>query len=448
MNRVLLIIGLLLGAVGVNAQNNNAPECINKYGADSVETQKNLSMFNQYFQEKKYVEAFPYWYYLFVNAPCVQKRVTFNGPYIIKKVLREEQYQPRFKGLVDTLILVHYKRIELWGDEGYVLGKLADDMAKLSPSQRDEALGIFHKSLEITGNDTRYDVPKDYVYAAVKQYTKKQLSMDSLVMILDEVSPIVDYNISKYTAPGRSKKDSLTGLKWLDTQDDLIKMLKPHLSCETIVELRGPDFNENKENLPWLVSTVKLLERGGCEDSELYFNASESLYKLDPSADAALALGKAFKKSKQYSKSLDYLGKAAEVAQGQEAYEIYILMAETAKSADRFSSVRTYAKSALAINPNSGVAYELIGDAYYASASSCGSGDLGTSGVYLVAYDKYAKAKSVDPSLADDLQRKLSICASRFPDRETAFFKGVNDGDSYTVGCWINETTVVRTTGG
>ena len=95
MKKYLLII--LMAFVGFTAmaqdeddnggENTVAPACVNKWGNDSVETAKQLSLFNQYYQEKKYVEAFPYWEYLFINAPCIQKRIMYAGPFIIKKVL-------------------------------------------------------------------------------------------------------------------------------------------------------------------------------------------------------------------------------------------------------------------------------------------------------------------------------------------------------------------------
>ncbi len=110
-----------------DGEDDSPSACQNKWGSDSVTTAKKLSLFNQYYQEKKYVEAFPYWKYLFENAPCIQKRITYSGPYIIKKALREEEYKSRFKGLVDTLLLCHDKRIEFFGQEVYVLGKKADD---------------------------------------------------------------------------------------------------------------------------------------------------------------------------------------------------------------------------------------------------------------------------------------------------------------------------------
>lgn len=422
--------------------------CDNKWGKDSVETAKQLSLFNQYYQEKKYVESFPYWKYLFENAPCIQKRITYTGPYIIKKVLREDAYKSRFGGLVDTLLLVHDMRIAFFGKEGYVLGKKADDMAKLAPTRRAEALEIFNKSITLQGNSTAYDVPQDYIYAGIKELKKKNLSMDSLFMILDQVTPIIDANIAKYTVSGLSAKDSATGLKWVKTQDGIIGMMKPYLDCDQLRDLKEPAYTANKDNVMWLKSTVKLLDRGGCESKPFYLQCSEALFGLEPSSDAALSLAKAFGKQGDDAKAVSYYTKAADLAPDNNAkYDIWIKLAKTAKNNSQFSTVRDYARKALAINPNSGEAYILIGDAYAASASSCGTGDLGRGGVYLVAVDKYAKAKSVDASVAGDAQEKINKYSAYFPNKEDAFFKGINAGDSYRVGCWIGESTTVRVGG-
>ena len=58
------------------------------------------------------------------------------------------------------------------------------------------------------------------------------------------------------------------------------------------------------------------------------------------------------------------------------------------------------------------------------------------------------KARSVDGSVASEANSKIANMSGSFPDKETAFFKGVTVGSSYTVGCWIGESTTVRFNGG
>jgi len=53
-------------------------------------------------------------------------------------------------------------------------------------------------------------------------------------------------------------------------------------------------------------------------------------------------------------------------------------------------------------------------------------------------------AKKVDPELTDAAQKRIATWSKYFPSSEIIFFHDLNVGDSYTVGCWINETTKVR----
>ena len=82
---------------------------------------------------------------------------------------------------------------------------------------------------------------------------------------------------------------------------------------------------------------------------------------------------------------------------------------------------------------------------YATSAKECGDNDLTNRVAYWAAVDKYYKAKSVDPSVEDLANTKINTFSQYFPAHETIFFYDLKKGDSYTVGCWINETTTVRT---
>ncbi len=58
--------------------------------------------------------------------------------------------------------------------------------------------------------------------------------------------------------------------------------------------------------------------------------------------------------------------------------------------------------------------------------------------------DKYAKAKSVDPSLSDEATKKINDYSGQYPNNEEVFFRDMKDGDSFEVKGCINEYTIVR----
>ena len=80
----------------------------------------------------------------------------------------------------------------------------------------------------------------------------------------------------------------------------------------------------------------------------------------------------------------------------------------------------------------------------YAASNSCGANEFENKAVYWLAIDVYKKAKSIDASLTAMVANKIASYSKRYPDKETAFFHGYQNGQNYTVGCWINRTTTIR----
>lgn len=411
--------------------------CDNKYGSDSAETVKNLTLFGQYFQAKDYDAAFPYWYYLFVNAPCVQKNITANGPYLIKLQLVKPENKARMSGLIDTIMLCHQMRIKMYGEEGYVKGKWANDISSLKPSKRAEALKMFAESVALEGNNSDDAIPTYYLNAAVKEFDKNNLSFDSLVMIYDQMSEIVKFNIA----------ENNTKLKnWQTAEENINKLMLPYLDCDKIEALKKKEIAANPNDAEKLTKILKLLEIRNCSEKDFYLEVSEALYKAQPSAESAYALAKAFKGKGQYSKAYSYFEKSADgLSSADDKAEAYYNLALLSLNNKQLSTSRNYARKALDIKPNMGKAYIIIGDAYASSSAACTEDKLGGKSVFWAAVDKYQRAKQVDPSVEETANEKINKFSAYFPDQETAFFNGINDGTSFTVGCWIGESTIVRT---
>ncbi|MBR9861641.1 tetratricopeptide repeat protein [bacterium] len=411
--------------------------CENIYGEDSVQTIRDLSMFNQYYQEKNWEKTLPYWKALFENSPCIKKRITYNGPYIIKKCLITGNYDERKAGLIDTILLCYEKRLELFGENCAVRLKYATDIASLQPSRRAEALDMYYTALEECGNSTPYNIPRPFMLTAQKAHEREALSLDSLFMAFEMINDIIDYNIN---ANG-PKVD-----KWKSAQEDVTKIMLPYLDCDKLVELKKPLFDDKKTDLSYLKSTLYVMSKGNCSGSDFYIELSEQYYSLEPSTDAAMMLARAFLKRDNYTKAEKYYKEAISGLEGTELHDAYIRLAQLSIQNSKLSQARDYARKALEVNPNSGDAYILIGDAYAATRGCSGScAELGGREVYWAAVDKYYKAKQVDPSVADKANEKISKYSQYFPDKEKAFFCGLIDGQSYSVGCWIGETTTIRT---
>ena len=111
-----------------------------------------------------------------------------------------------------------------------------------------------------------------------------------------------------------------------------------------------------------------------------------------------------------------------------------------------YETAKKYALKSAELNPESGYPYLLLGNIYAAGNKTCGEKEFEHKAIYWAAVDQFIKAKQVDPELTDEANNFIEAYSPHFPNQEDAFFEGYNNGDTYTIGCWINETTTVRTT--
>ena len=84
-----------------------------------------------------------------------------------------------------------------------------------------------------------------------------------------------------------------------------------------------------------------------------------------------------------------------------------------------------------------------LGHIYISGAANCSS-DFEKTTVYWVAVDAFKQAL-LDPETKDRASKSIYTYSKYFPTKETCFFNGITSDDNYTVGCWIGQTTVART---
>jgi len=111
-----------------------------------------------------------------------------------------------------------------------------------------------------------------------------------------------------------------------------------------------------------------------------------------------------------------------------------------------FPAARQYARKSAELDPSSGEPLMIIGKLYASSGPLCGPGTGWDSQVVTwVAIDKFEQAKRVDPSVADEANDWIRRYRKYMPTKEDIFFRQLKAGQSYTVPCWIQERTKIRT---
>ena len=162
----------------------------------------------------------------------------------------------------------------------------------------------------------------------------------------------------------------------------------------------------------FLKKITTLLSDQNCEDTKLFADASENLYQLEPSSQAAYNLARLFYKKADIEKSIVYYREAIDNATVDEdedkaKYNYELGLIQFSKY-DNKQLARTYALSAIESMPEWGEPYILIGNLYASSSSVCGENDFEKTTIFWAAVDKFQKAKALDPEVNGEAAELIS----------------------------------------
>lgn len=345
--------------------------------------------------------------------------------------------------MLDTLFWIYDQRIEHFGraagKEGYILGRKGSDMIKYRSKDPKGAFEVLQKSLELQANEMEAGASIYLYKAAYDMYRADLAEKEMLFDLYDQLGSAVDYNIANQT-DARMISAFETALANID------KMVGSIANCEELIAIFGAQYEANPNDIDLLHKIVKLLSKQGCDESDLYQKAAVGIHKANPTPASAYDIAMSFYKKKNYSEALSFYKEAASGSQDSDLqFKSYKYGANCLLQLGQAQSAKGYAMKMLSIDPNSGDAYMIIGNAYVQGRKDCGGNECEGRAAYWAAVDKYAKAKSVDPSVADEAQKLINSYSAQFPKKEDCFFHGINEGTTYTFDCWIGETTTVRT---
>ena len=335
-------------------------------------------------------------------------------------------------------MLIYDRRIEYFGQEGYVLGRKGIDLIKYDKSREMEGYEYLKKSVTFEKSKTEPAVYVTYVMTSISLANAGEIECDNVVNNFAEVSNYLGQDMVK------NPNDS----KLITVKENIEDMFAKSecSSCENLVALFDPQFNENKDNIDFLKNSTYLLSKKDCEGEQFFARAAEQLYLLEPSADAAHNLAKLFLTKKEYIKSSDYFLKAVELeedAKTQASY-YYSLASIELTEFKNYPKAKGYALKAIEYNKSWGEPYILIGNIYAASSNDFGESEFEQSTVFWAAVDMFKKAKEIEPELAAKADEQINKYSIYYPSQEEIFFHGYDIGEQYEIKGWINETTIVR----
>jgi len=431
---VLISIAIIFSSSNLSAQP--------KYGNDSVRCIRNLSLYKEFEKQNNYTDALPPWRRVFVDCPRSHKNIYIDGAKMYNYLIAKEKDPEKRDKLVDTLMMIYDQRIQYFDEKGNVLGRKGVDYLKYRRRNGVDAIktgyDILTESIKLRNEKSSGAILSTHFNAGTQLFGAGAISNEEVIQNYTTTINIIEANLKK--KPDDKRMNSC--------KDGVENMFEKSgaATCEAIISIFTPRYEANPEDIDLIKKIIGFLSKTGCEDSDLFFNTSESLYSLEPSADAAYNLAKMALSKKDFDKVSKYYLEAI----GLETDNVvksryYVELGDiTFREFKDLQLARNYAFNAINANESNGHAYILVGH-IYRTIESCGENDIEEKALYWASVDMYQKAKAVDPELSEEVDEYISVVTPHFPDDEILFFYNLEQGQSYVIDyCWINVTTVVR----
>jgi len=439
-NVIFSVFAVMFIGLSANAQDES------KYGDTPEEQQKCkecISLYREYRDQDMQKDALPFWRCAFITCPQSAKTLYIDGARFYGNIL-DGIYEDSTKldvrnAYIDTLMMIYDKRIEYFDEEGKVLTFKGNDLFKYDPSRAEEANAMFKRSLELEGMESDAIAASRYYQTLYEMYKEKKATKSDLLVEYMPVLEILDYNIARL-------EDERSRDRYERAKNNLDAFFIKIAECDDIYSILGERLAETPNDIELNKKALAVMNNRDCTDNDLFNQVAERVYQDKPSHSAAYSIGIQKLKSKEYSEALRYFEEAIDLCTGDciRINQYYLRAGQTAAIMGNAGKTRNFANKILQTEPNNGEAYILIGDAIASMAKGCDDGKLGSVSAYWLATDYYAKAKSIDSSVASRANQKIASYTKQFPLKTELFFHNLHEGDKYTVTCVGNEVTSVR----
>jgi hypothetical protein len=412
-----------------------------KYGADSAECIKYLSYYQEYYKQKNYESALPNWRRAYALCPpSASQNMFVHGTTLMTQQYNKVKDVTWKAGIVDTILALQDQRMTAYpknrstilNNKGqYMINYKGDDAAYLYKN--------LNEIMDELGAGTKRDILVKVLQASISLYRENQLEADEVIGMYDKVSELIE------KAEAKNESDEEENLKAKATIESLFADSKV-ASCENLIAIFGPRYEADPENLTLVSNIVKLMNTADdCASNDLYLKAVTSMYKLDPSYKSAYALFRLNSARGNVADAGKYMEEAIAAPESDPAtdaqyyYELALFSYKNGLRSKAYESARK------AIDMDygyAGKAYIILGNLW--ASVSC-DGEVNKYARYWAATDCYQKARSADPTVADEASASISSVSRYYPEASEIFMYDLSAGQSYTVSCGgMSASTTVR----
>jgi tetratricopeptide (TPR) repeat protein len=428
------------------------------------------SIYRQALKTENYKLAFENWETAYSIAPAADGKRDFHymdGVKLYKWKYKNTNDKEQKKKIIDSVNMLYEQAAQCYQEQailvsrcqgkqacydakaGYVLGRKAYDMYYTFNMPRMEIFKTIKKSIELAGNQSEYIIFDPMASSIATLYDRGEITAEQARDAHQQLIAIAEYNIENNKQYGKYYEQSQKSMnnKLAKVEDDLY-------DCQYFMDKLLPLYQENPTNDSIVERVYVKLRQKDCDSSLPIMQELKMKYKkyIDEynkkiqqelaAKNPAYAAKLLYDEGKYQEAIAKYDEALAETDSAEDKADIYFRQASIlGRKLKRYSSARAKARKAASLKDNWGRPYLLIGDLY--ASSNCGDAWNKRLAI-LAALDKYAYAKSIDPSVANEANRRMATYSGSKPLQQEAFMRGYKKGEKVKVGCWIGETVSLR----
>lgn len=454
-------------AVVLSAQCPSWTDSPQKDAAENAHT-----IYRQALKTKDYAMAFENWQKAYDIAPAADGRRDYHftdGALMYTEkfktetdAAKKEEYKKMAIKLIDEAIACYEAggiSLKSCGDDkecyqkkiGYLQGRKAFDMYYTFNTPYSQTIAALKDAVDKSGNDVEYIVFDPYATIAVYEFDQGNLTKEETREIYQTLTDIADHNIANNKQYGQyyDQAKSIVNSKFSQIENKIF-------DCDYFIAKLQPQYDANPDDIETIKQIYAKLKKQGCDTSVPF------VAELDEKWNKYVAAENARLKAEYEASNPGILAKKAYDAGDFEGaivkYDEAIAGEEDAKKKagylfskasiqfrklKQYSTARATAREAAKLRPDWGRPYMLIGDMYGSTASGCGDAWNQRLAI-LAAIDKYAYARSIDSSVADEAGKRIGKYSTSKPQLADGFSRGIKEGQTVSVGCWIGEKVKVR----
>jgi len=405
------------------------------WGENVDKAKENNVLYTDALKIKDYEGALEPLQWLLENTPDLNPSIYINGIKIYEGLAKSASDPTVKEDYIQKGIDLHDKRIEFFPkSKANVTDRKAIFAYKFYSKSKDRyeyLYNLYKESFELNGKKMNSGNLVAYMNMVYKyKFSGGEISDDEVIETYSSIAGALEDQKTRVSDSKKARYD-----KYLSNVDALLTATKVEISCEWVESRLGPKMTESGD-IKIAKKVFDLMIKGKCLDRQLAFDAAQIIQNDEPTFAVAKFLAGKSVNSDNTEEAIKFYEQAVGLtSKNEEKAEMHVNIARIQSKGGQKSSARNSARMALAFNPNHSDAYTLIGDLYY---NSFGSGpcfkqisQVEDRLVFIAAYEQYRLAGNT---------AKMNSAKSQFPSIEDIFNEGKQEGESITVGCWINTT--------